>query len=212
MNENNHDPAENAPRGSPWSRLLSRFVSVPEPSVAHLLYEELVPHARFFVFYQHLGVPDTPEGRFEILALHVGLTVRRLLALDDESRAIGQALFDLMIADLDMNLRELGVGDLSVGKQVKRMAGLFYARLSVLNEVFDQGRTEALAPMLRTNVFGSASPTDQSVAHLAEIVVTLEQALERQASADLKAGHITLPDEQVLIDLGGHRSAESQSA
>ena len=136
--------------GAVCCRVSSRY---PNPRSRIRLYETLVPHARFSIYYRHLGVPDTPEGRFEILALHVGLTVRRLLALDDEGRAVGQALFDLMIADLDMNLRELGVGDLSVGKQVKRLAGLFYARLSVLNEVFDEGQTEALAPMLRTNVF-----------------------------------------------------------
>lgn len=199
MNENNHDPAEIASEGSPWSRFWSRFVSAPDSSVAHRLYEQLVPHARFPIYYQRLGVPDTPEGRFEILALHVGLTVRKLLSLDDEGRATGQALFDLMVADLDMNLRELGVGDLSVGKQVKRMAGHFYARLAVLNEAFDEGRTDALSPMLLTNVFGGMSPSSESVAHLAEIVVTLQQALDRQPTADLKAGRIALPDEQALI-------------
>ena len=63
-----------------------------------------------------------------------------------------------MVADLDQNLRELGVGDLSVGKQVKRLAGQFYARLAVLNEAFDEGRIDALSPMLETNVYGAATP------------------------------------------------------
>ncbi|MGI9508284.1 MAG: ubiquinol-cytochrome C chaperone family protein [Geminicoccaceae bacterium] len=204
MNENNHDPAAAIPKSSPWSRFWSQLVSAPAPSVAHQLYSRLVSSARFPVYYRRLGVPDTPEGRFEILALHVGLAVRRLMNLDADGRATGQALFDLMMTDLDSNLRELGVGDLSVGKQMKRLAGQFYARLAVLNEAFDQGRTEGLAPMLEANVFGSAAPAPADLAHFADIVLCLEQALDRQPAADLLDGQITLPDEQALIDLADH--------
>lgn len=202
MNENNHDTAEIETPGSPWRRLLSRFVAEPEPSIAHRLYDRLVRHARFPLYYGGLGVPDTPEGRFEILALHVGLTVRKLYSSDGEGRELGQALFDLMVADLDMNLRELGVGDLSVGKQVKRLAGQFYARLAVLNEAFDEGRLDGLSPMLLTNVYGTGSPAPEKVTHLADIIVALKEALDRQPLSDFREGRITLPDEPTLIALG----------
>lgn len=207
MNENNHATSKTGTvtiesAGSPWSRFWARFVADPEPSVAHRLYETLVQHARFPIYFDRLGVPDTPEGRFEVLALHIGLVVRRLCSLDDEGRATGQALFDLMVADLDSNLRELGVGDLSVGKQVKRLASHFYARLNVLTEAFDQDRLDALSPMLETNLFGSASPPPGAIPHLVDILQALEEALSRQPKDEVKAGQITLPDEGELIALG----------
>lgn len=205
MNENNHDTTEISPNSSSWRRFWSRFIVAPEPSTAHRLYDRLVRHARFPLYYDSLGVPDTPEGRFEILALHVGLLVRKLCSLDEQGRAIGQGLFDLMIADLDMNLREIGVGDLSVGKQVKRLAGQFYARLAVLDEAFDQGRIEALQPMLQTNVYGAASPTPDRLTHLVDIVAALMAAMDRQPAADLKAGQITLPSEEALSALGSRQ-------
>ncbi|MEM8950287.1 MAG: ubiquinol-cytochrome C chaperone family protein [Pseudomonadota bacterium] len=206
MNENNHDTVEIKTPGSPWRRFLARFVAEPEPSIAHRLYERLVQHARLPLYYGTLGVPDTPEGRFEILSLHVGLTVQRLYRLDGDDpqgkgRELGQALFDLMVADVDMNLRELGVGDLSVGKQVKRLAGQFYARLAVLNEAFNDGRLDQLSPMLSTNVWGSSPPGPDKVAHLAKIVAALKNALAQQTLDDLEQGRTALPDEPVLAAL-----------
>lgn len=202
MNENKHDPLKMTSKDSASGGFWSRFVAEPEPTVAHRLYEQLVRHARFPLYFRALGVADTPEGRFEILALHVGLVVRKLFSLDAEGRAVGQALFELMNADLDVNLRELGVGDLSVGKQVKRLAGQFYARLAVLNEAFDDGRIETLTPMLKTNVCGAAGAKPEAISHLVEILVALERAIDGQAPADLKAGRITLPDEPTLQSLG----------
>lgn len=198
MSENNTSSTKATADGSAWGRFWSRFVREPETSIEHEIYGYLVRHARFPLFYDRLGVPDTPEGRFEILALHTGLTVRRLSALDGEGRNLSQRLFDLMVADLDMNMRELGVGDLSVGKQVKRLASQFYARLAVLNQAFDQGRTDALAPMLRTNVYGGIKASSEQVDHLAAIISALHGALAETAPDELKAGRLTLPDEAAL--------------
>lgn len=204
MTESNHDTLKSAETGSSWSRFWSRLAKEPEPTTARKLYERLVAHARFPLYYRDLGVADTPEGRFEVLALHVGLAVRRLCSIDKAGQAEGQALFDLMMADIDMNLRELGVGDLSVGKQVKRLAQQFYARLTVLNEAFDEGKTDALLPMLKTNVLGNDKSDLNAAAHLAAILQELEHAFNRQSPDDQKAGLITLPDEQTLSGLGEH--------
>ncbi len=204
MTESNHDTLKSAKTGSSWSRLWSRLAGEPEPTTARKLYERLVAHARFPLYYRDLGVADTPEGRFELLALHVGLAVRRLCSIDKEGQAEGQALFDLMMADVDMNLRELGVGDLSVGKQVKRLARQFYARLAILNEAFDEGKIEALLPMLETNVLEGGKPDQNAAARMAAILQELERAFNRQSPDDLKAGLITLPDEPTLSRLGEH--------
>ena len=124
---------------------------------ADQLYRAMVEQARRPAFYRELGVPDTPEGRFEMIALHAALVLRRLRREGLPGQALGQALFDLMFADLDAGLRELGVGDLGVGTYIKRLAGQFYARLAALDEgLGDAGpagsQHGAAPPMLRANV------------------------------------------------------------
>ena len=86
---------------------------------AHALYGAIVAAAREPAFYDRLGVPDTMDGRFGMIGLHAALVMRRLRTAGPEGQPLAQALFDLMFADLDRNLREAGVGDLSVGRHVK---------------------------------------------------------------------------------------------
>lgn len=92
------------------------------------LYGAAVDHARRPAFFADLGVADTVEGRFELIALHVHLICRTLSPHGGRVEKVAQALFDTMCADLDRNMRELGVGDLSVGKKVKAMAEAYYGR------------------------------------------------------------------------------------
>ena len=144
-------------------------------------------------------MPDTPEGRFEILALHVGLLIRRLVQDRDQGGGVAQELVDLMVTDLDVNLRELGVGDLSVGKQVKRLAGQFNARLDVLTSAFDSGDHDRLLPMLTTNAYhGVASPPADHLSALVRACKTIEASMAGHEISELAKGRIDLPDEQSL--------------
>lgn len=141
------------------------------------------------VFYREFGVPDTPEGRFEMVGLHVALVVRRLRAAGAPGSALAQELFDLMFADMDESLRQIGLGDLSVGKQIKRLVGQFYARLQALDRVLASGPGSSLAQILRTNVYhGGALPGLHQLDALTDYVVTAEQSLQVQRTADLLAG------------------------
>ena len=100
-----------------------------------------------------------------------------------------QELFDLMFADMDESLRHLGIGDLSIGRQVKRLAGNFYARLRALDRALATVPAAPLAPMLRTNVYhGAAAPGVQQLEALAGYVVAAAHALHLQATEDLLAG------------------------
>jgi cytochrome b pre-mRNA-processing protein 3 len=181
--------------------------------VAGQLYQAVVKQARRPVWYRELGVPDTPEGRFEMVALHAALVLRRLRREGMAGQALGQQVFDTMFVDLDGSLRELGVSDLSLGRYVKRLAGNFYARLAALDEGLDgpssrnagmehdlakEGRS--LQPMLRANVYHGAAPTDRQVAALARCLVEQDHALARQEGAALCGGAIVwvepeIPDE-----------------
>jgi cytochrome b pre-mRNA-processing protein 3 len=105
---------------------------------AGLIYGALVAQARDPWFYGELGVPDTVEGRFEMIALHGFIVLNRLkLEKRDGSplaEQLGQAIFDLMFADMDRNLREMGVGDLGIAKRVKALIKGFYGRIKAYEE------------------------------------------------------------------------------
>lgn len=154
---------------------------------AHTLYVALVEQARAPWFYRDLGVPDTLDGRFDMIALHAFLLLRRLRAAGAEGVALGQAVFDVMLADMDQNLRQLGVGDLGVGRKVKAMTKAFMGRVGAYDQAFGAGGA-ALAGALTRNVYRVEAPppgTDALAAYVA-------------ASADVLAG---LDDAAVL---GGH--------
>jgi cytochrome b pre-mRNA-processing protein 3 len=176
-------------------RWLRRFW--PDPAdcarreVADRLYRDLVKQARMPAFYRDLGVPDTPEGRFEMVALHVALVVRRLRAAGEPGSALGQEVFDLMFADMDESLRHIGIGELSVGKHVKRLARSFYARLATLDEALATSPRAPLAQMLRTNVYhGGPAPGAHQLDALVSYLLTAEAALRAQATEHLLAGQL----------------------
>ncbi len=158
-----------------------------------LLYAEVVKEARNPRFFGALGVPDTPEGRFEMIALHAGLLLRRLRAEGPAGTALGQALFDLMFADLDAALRELGVGDLSVGRQVKRLAGQFYARLAGLDRALGGAAPPDALPATLAPVWqGGPPPAPDQAAALTAHLLALERQLATQPAAALLAGTVHL--------------------
>ena len=101
------------------------------------LYAKAVAQARLPIFYAEREVPDTVDGRFDLLVLHVFLLMHRLGAEGRETRQVNQALFDLMFADMDRSLREMGVSDTSVGKRVKEMARAFYGRVDAYEPVLN---------------------------------------------------------------------------
>ena len=91
------------------------------------LYGTIVAQARLPAFYREYGVADTVNGRFDLLVLHLSLVFDRL-AEEPGSREAGQALFDRFCQDMDHNLREMGIGDLSVPKEMQRIGQAFYGR------------------------------------------------------------------------------------
>lgn len=92
------------------------------------LYAAAVAEARQPRLYSELGIPDTPEGRFEAYTLHVLLLIERLRGQGPAAAETSQVLFDTYLSALDHGLRELGVGDTSVGKKMRRLGEAFYGR------------------------------------------------------------------------------------
>ena len=92
------------------------------------LYTSAVQAARAPIYFQTLGVPDTLDGRFDLVGLFAALVIRRAAALPPPGPALAQSVFDAMFADMDFNLRELGVGDLSIPKRMRAMWEAFHGR------------------------------------------------------------------------------------
>ena len=182
-------------RAGRWFRRLRPYpADRARREVADRLYQGVVNQARLPAFYRDLGVPDTPEGRFEMVGLHVALVVRRLRPVGAPGRALGQELFELMFADMDESLRHIGVGELSVGKHIRRLAGFFYARLAALDEALAGSPGASFASMLRSNVYhGGAAPSPRQVDALVSYLVTAAAALRAQPTERLLAGRLDWP-------------------
>lgn len=156
-------------------------------AVARQLYREIVTQARLPTFYEEYGVPDTPDGRFDMIALHAALIMRRLRDDATVSPAVSQALFDHMFAEFDESLREMGVGDLRVGKVVKAMAKGFYGRLASYGQCLDQGDLPGMRAALQRNVYRHSEPELDKVAQLAAYIFVEAERLSARSGADLIA-------------------------
>jgi cytochrome b pre-mRNA-processing protein 3 len=111
--------------------------SGPPPSVERV-YGDIVAAARRPVLYQRMGVPDTVMGRFEVLGLHMALVLLRLRQLPSPADQLAQELVDRFFADLDSALRQIGIGDVSVPKKIKKLAQAFYGRAQAAADALEQ--------------------------------------------------------------------------
>ena len=119
------------------------------PTSERSCYEAIVAAARHPVFYADWGVPDTLDGRFDMISLHAFLLLDRLKGVEPEFR---QRLVDELFADMDRSLREMGVGDLSVGKKVRKMAEVFYGRVAAYDQAL-AAPAGALDAAIARNIF-----------------------------------------------------------
>ncbi|MHA1573528.1 MAG: ubiquinol-cytochrome C chaperone family protein [Alphaproteobacteria bacterium] len=154
------------------------------------LYMAVVAQARQPEFYANLGVPDTLDGRFEMIVIHTVMVLRRLRGVGSEEKAIAQALFDQLFADMDRSLRELGAGDLGVGRRVKRMAVAFYGRAEAYEKSLD-GPKGALEAAIARNLYGTLSSPAVHASLMARYIRREMAALAKQDGSDLVAGRLS---------------------
>ncbi len=176
-----------------FSALRGLFSSPYDDKAAHGLYVSLVKQARMPVFYERLEVPDTTDGRFELVALHTFLALRRLRRDHAQSEDLAQTLFDLMFADMDQNLRELSIGDTGIAKRIKKMGERFYGRIAAYDaalDVIDDADASLIAALDR-NFYRDVMPNSESVTMMAAYMRRESIALESQSIDALLSGIIT---------------------
>lgn len=163
------------------------------------LYRQAVAAARVPYLYLTLGAPDTFDGRFDLVSLYVILLIERLRAAPAPGPDVAQALFDAMFSDMDMTLREIGVGDLSVGKKVRKMWEAVHGRAAAYSGALAAGDVAALAAALSRNVWRGEMPGHASAA-LARIALAQHRHLATQGLDALARGHASfLAPEDALV-------------
>ncbi len=159
------------------------------------LYGVIVAQARAPAFYTDYGVPDMVESRFDLIMLHLILLLRRLRGETSEAQALAQKVFDRFCRDMEHNLREMGVSDLSVPKRMRAVGEAFYGRAGSYDAAFDAAFHEndpsPLVAALARNIYGNAEAPGAS--RLAAYVRSAEAALADQALAEIAAGKLHFP-------------------
>lgn len=153
------------------------------------LYIAAVEQARSQIFFLDFGVPDSVDGRFDLVIVHIMLLVRRLRQQGKAAADVSQALLNLMFADMDRNLREMGVGDLSVGRQVKKMAKAFYGRAETWEQALDQD-IKSVRSALAETVYRSVDVSSEPISSLASYVMAADKHLAGQPTGAIVLGEV----------------------
>lgn len=164
------------------------------------LHEAIVASSRHPALYGPAGFPDSVEGRFEALTVHMLLVLRRLRGLPDPAAEVAQELVDSIFAHLEVSMRETGVGDMAVPKRMKKLGGAFYDRSAKYEAAFADADVASLSSELSRRL-GRA---EQELDPLARYVLAAERELAAQDLAALLAGpRFPSPD---MVETEGHRS------
>lgn len=165
------------------------------------VYEAVIARSREPVFYIDHGVADTVDGRFDMIALHVCLILRRLRRAGRSGEDFSQPLFDLMFMDMENNLREMGIGDMGIPKRMRKLIKAFYGRAGAYGDALDleypRGRENALTEALSRNLYRENIPKQETLEAMARYVDAVAADLEDQAVENLVAGKVrfaALPD------------------
>jgi cytochrome b pre-mRNA-processing protein 3 len=169
------------------------FRRAVRPDTISTLYGMIVAQARTPSFYREYGVADTVNGRFDLLVLHMALVLDRL-ARDEGSRALGQGLFDLFCRDMDQNLREMGIGDLSVPKEMQRVGEAYYGRAQAYRDALASEDEGLLVQTLERNIYGGSAAGAAAAPRLATYMREALRELEGQVPASLASGELQFPD------------------
>ncbi|MDE2264990.1 MAG: ubiquinol-cytochrome C chaperone [Alphaproteobacteria bacterium] len=156
---------------------------------ASRLNQALVTRAREPVFFLRLGVQDTLDGRFDLVVVHAWLVLDRLAAAGET--ALSQAFVDTIFITFDEALRELGAGDIGIGKRVKKLAKAFYGRMQAYGDAKDAAAMEAA--LIRNLYRGANEPGAKALARY------MLAAKARLAASDLETGNLDfgpLPEEE----------------
>ena len=170
------------------------FSQRPAYAAGQRLYAAAAAQARDPAFYRDGGAPDVIEGRFELYLIHVALVVNRLRGEGPRAQETNQVVFDAFLKGLDDALREMGVGDLSVGKKMRRLGEAFYGRAKGYAAALEPGADLGDLPALVARTLFADEPDAYAhAAAMAAYVRATADALAGQSTERLLAGEVSFP-------------------
>ncbi len=188
-------PAGNQ-RSGPMSNSRSMFFSSRQKrqdrETADRLYYAIVEASRQPVFFRRFGVPDTVDGRFEMLSLHMFLGLGRLVDAGGADRDLAQRVMELFVRDMDAALREMGVSDLKVPKRMKTLYGSFGGRIAGYSLALREGGS-ALHEAVARNIFPDGG-REGDVLAIAAYVEAAHRLAGRSDTETLRSGTVAFPD------------------
>ena len=161
-----------------------------ENPISSVLYGAIVAQARDPALYRDLGIADTADGRFESVVLHLVVVLRRLRRGDASMREVGQTVFDTFCQDMDRSLREMGVGDLGVGKRMRKIGEVYYGRSEVYNSGLEDGDRSELTEALRRNVPAAEGGPGLAADRLAAYISATDAALAGMSDKAILCGEL----------------------
>ena len=170
----------------------SLFSRKSTSAAARDLYIAVVVRMREPVFYETFSVPDTLPGRFDLLMVHVFLLLHRLKTEGEAAKGLAQEIFDIMISDLDQNLREMGIGDEGVRHRIKDMSEGYHGRVVAYEQALSaQDGEKALCAALHRNLYARLTVPDAHIAEIARYFLATRDHLANQPFAKLRRGDIS---------------------
>ncbi len=164
----------------------------PLEGIALALYQALVGKARDPLFYTDLAVPDTVNGRFDMVVVHAMLVLRRLRGAGAPGDAVGKAMLELLFRDMDQSLREMGVGDMGMKHHIKRMAKALFGRAGAYEAGLD-GDDAALTTAVKENIYRhNTGEVGHYVARLGDYLQRATRHLAAQSVEEILAGRVDL--------------------
>ncbi len=172
--------------------LIKKFKKMRSKPDASAIYKAIVRQSREVLFYTKCGVPDTPTGRFELISLHSFILMKRLKVIGGEAELLSQALFDHMFADIDINLREMGVGDIGVGKKIKSLAAAYYGRIRSYETALEEGEI-AIKESLTRNLYCDEKPTAGQLSAMTLYLLALSEVTNKLNLRQISTNDFSFP-------------------
>ena len=161
--------------------------------LARRLHERIIEQSRHPQFYAVLGVPDTMLGRYEMVCLHAYLVLTRLKREGLRGARLAQVLHNVIFDDFDIALREVGIGDMGIGKRIKKLARNLHGRISVYDAGLAAGDAD-LGAALRRNMYASAEPAEDAVAGMVTYVRAARLEIDGCPASELFDARPAFPD------------------
>ena len=146
-------------------------------TVSHNIYQKIVTFSRNKIFYTKYKVPDTIDGRFDMIVLITIIVVFRLSKIKDEGINLSQEIFDIVFKDLDFSLRELGAGDVSVASNMKKFISSYMGRQKIYLKAFKNKNEKLLASAFENNIFRNNIQKKNLILLLSENIFKINKEL-----------------------------------